>query len=44
MPSVESIRVFGLYFALNILGIENINDPNCLGKELQKSRVLSIEK
>ena len=54
MPSVDLIHVFELFFELNLLDIEGINDQKCLGKETwkiiwlrdknggEKSRCLSV--
>ena len=38
MPSVNLIHISGLFFELNLLGIEVTNDPKCLGKEPRKLR------
>ena len=38
MPSVNLIRVSGLFFELNLLVIEVTSDPKCLGKEPWKLR------
>ncbi|WMV33673.1 hypothetical protein MTR67_027058 [Solanum verrucosum] len=39
MPSVDLIRVSGLFFELNILVIEDTTDSKCLGKEPLRFRV-----
>ena len=34
MSSVDLIRIFGLFFYLNLLGIEGSKDAKCLAKQI----------
>ena len=44
MPLVDLLRVSGLFLESNILGIEIISDPKCLGKDPWKFRRFRDEK
>ena len=43
MPSIDLICVSGLFFELNLLGIEGINDSKCMGKEPLRFRRFRVE-
>ena len=44
MTTVDLIRVSGMLFNLNMLGIEDNNDPKCLVKEPWMFRGFKLEK